>query len=398
MQLGYKLNYSDSENGQKTFVSRPDEESYEQLDENLSSMYRSDYLTQSGNVGIRYQSDRWNAMLRLETQWANLKGDLTYPQSEHHSRSYFSVLPSLMFHYVLDQTNSLQFRYRSITSSPSITDLQSVVNNSNPLFLFAGNPYLDQELSHIANLRYIHTTKSGHTFIAMLGATYKQKYIGDSTFVANENIELMPSVTLNKGAQFTRPINLNGYYSLQSMLTYGFPLDLIRSNINVSVAANYTNTPTVFNGVTSDTRELNLIPKIIIGSNINKNIDFTTSYSAAINNIFSSSDEATSNDYITHIASVKLGCMFFWGLTLRSTFSYIGYTGLDTGTKDYCLWNLSLGKKFLKNNAAEIKLEAFDVLKQNRNFTHRLESNYCDYISSNVLEPYMMLSLTYTIR
>ncbi|WP_342981728.1 outer membrane beta-barrel protein, partial [Parabacteroides merdae] len=128
---------------------------------------RSDYLTQSGNVGIRYQSDRWNAMLRLETQWANLKGDLTYPQSEHHSRSYFSVLPSLMFHYVLDQTNSLQFRYRSITSSPSITDLQSVVNNSNPLFLFAGNPYLDQELSHIANLRYIHTTKSGHTFIAM---------------------------------------------------------------------------------------------------------------------------------------------------------------------------------------------------------------------------------------
>ena len=101
LQLGYKLNYSDSENGQKTFVSRPDEESYEQLDENLSSMYRSDYLTQSGNVGIRYQSDRWNAMLRLETQWANLKGDLTYPQSEHHSRSYFSVLPSLMFHYVL---------------------------------------------------------------------------------------------------------------------------------------------------------------------------------------------------------------------------------------------------------------------------------------------------------
>ena len=93
--------------------------------------------------------------------------------------------------------------------------------------------------------------------------------------------------------------------------------------------------------MTSDTRELNLIPKIIIGSNINKNIDFTASYSAAINNIFSSSDEATSNDYITHTASVKLGCMFFWGLTLRSTFNYVGYTGLDTGTEDYCLWNLS---------------------------------------------------------
>ena len=62
------------------------------------------------------------------------------------------------------------------------------------------------------------------------------------------------------------------------------------------------------------------------------------------------------------------------------------------------LYTFDALKKFLKNNAAEIKLEAFDVLKQNRNFTHRLESNYCDYISSNVLEPYMMLSLTYTKR
>lgn len=182
------------------------------------------------------------------------------------------------------------------------------------------------------------------------------------------------------------------------MLTYGFPIDFIRSNINLSLSANYANVPTIFDGIESKTRELNLIPKIIIGSNISNNLDFTASYSAGINKMFSSLDTATGSDYITHSASAKLGWAFFWGLTFRSTFDYIGYTGLDTGTEDYFLWNLSLGKKNLKNNAAEIRVEAFDVLKQNQAFTHSIGSNYYDYINSNVLKPYAMISFVYTIR
>lgn len=102
----------------------------------------------------------------------------------------------------------------------------------------------------------------------MVGATIQQDYVADSTFVAKEDMELTPSVTLSKGAQFTRPVNMDGYYSLQSMLTYGFPIDFIRSNINLSLSANYANVPTIFDGIESKTRELNLIPKIIIGSNI----------------------------------------------------------------------------------------------------------------------------------
>ena len=103
--------------------------------------------------------------------------------------------------------------------------------------------------------------------------------------------------------------------------------------------------------------------------------------------MFSSLDNTAGSDYITHTAAAKLGWTSL-GTYFRSTFNYIGYTGLDTGTEDYFLWNLSLGKKFLKNNAAEIKIEAFDVLKQNQAFTHRTGSNYYDYVSSNVLQPY----------
>lgn len=398
LQLGYKMSYTDSENDKKTYDRSAVTDLYDQLDESLSNEYQSGYLTQAGNVGLRYRAGRLSAMLGVDAQWADLKGDLVYPQPDKLSHKYFSVLPSFTLRYSLDRTNSFQLRYRSRSSSPSVTDLQNVIDNSNPLFLSAGNPNLDQQVSHTANLRYLRTTKSGHTFIAMVGATIQQDYVADSTFTAKEDVALSPTVTLNKGSQFTRPVNLDGYYSLQSMVTYGFPVDFIRSNINFSLSANYANVPTIFDGVESRTRELNLIPKLIIGSNISKNLDFTASYSAGISKMFSSLDTAAESDYVTHTAAAKLGWTFFWGLTFRSTFNYVGYTGLDTDTEDYFLWNLSLGKKFLKNNAAEIRIEAFDVLKQNQAFTHRTGSNYYDYVNSNVLQPYAMISFVYTIR
>ncbi|WP_239467488.1 hypothetical protein [Bacteroides caecigallinarum] len=52
----------------------------------------------------------------------------------------------------------------------------------------------------------------------------------------------------------------------------------------------------------------------------------------------------------------------------------------------------------MKNNAAEIKVEAFDILKQNQAFTHSTGIYYYDYINSNVLKPYAMISFVYTIR
>lgn len=165
LQLGYKMSYTDSENDKKTYDRSAVTDLYDQLDESLSNEYQSGYLTQAGNVELRYRAGKLSAMLGVDAQWANLKGDLVYPQPDGLSHKYFSVLPSFTLRYSLDRTNSFQLRYRSRSSSPSVTDLQNVIDNSNPLFLSAGNPNLDQQVSHTANLRYLRTTKSGHTFI-----------------------------------------------------------------------------------------------------------------------------------------------------------------------------------------------------------------------------------------
>ena len=398
LSANYKFSYSNSDADKKTFESDGMTDLGEQLIDQMSSVYQTDYLTHAAGLGLRWNLDKWRFTLGADFQWASLDGDQSYPVADNISHNYFSVLPSAMIRYSLNRNNSFMLRYRSSSTSPTLQQLQSVVDNTNPLFLSTGNPLLDQQINHTLNLRYMLTTMSGQTFIAMLGATLRNGYVADSTFVATEDITLPGGIEMDKGAQLTRPVNLDGYYSLQAMLTYGFPLDLIRSNVNLSLAGNYASVPTIFNGVKSNTRELTFVPKVVIGSNISDKLDFTLSDSASINKALSSVADLNTSNYVTHIAQARVGWTFWAGLTLRSTLTYTGYSGLSADTEDYFLWNASLGKKFLKNNAAEIRLDVYDILGQSQSFRQSVGSNYYDYLTANVLQPYAMVSFVYTIR
>lgn len=398
LSANYKFSYSNSDADKKTFESDGMTDLGEQLIDQMSSVYQTDYLTHAAGLGLRWNLDKWRFTLGADFQWASLDGEQSYPVADNISHNYFSVLPSAMIRYSLNRNNSFMLRYRSSSTSPTLQQLQSVVDNTNPLFLSTGNPLLDQQINHTLNLRYTLTTMSGQTFIAMLGATLRNGYVADSTFVATEDITLPGGIEMDKGAQLTRPVNLDGYYSLQAMLTYGFPLDLIRSNVNLSLAGNYANVPTIFNGVKSNTRELTFVPKVVIGSNISDKLDFTLSYSASINKALCSVADLNTSNYVTHIAQARVGWTFWAGLTLRSTLTYTGYSGLSADTEDYFLWNASLGKKFLKNNAAEIRLDVYDILGQSQSFRQSVGSNYYDYLTANVLQPYAMVSFVYTIR
>lgn len=220
LSANYKFSYSNSDADKKTFESDGMTDLGEQLIDQMSSVYQTDYLTHAAGLGLRWNLDKWRFTLGADFQWASLDGEQSYPVADNISHNYFSVLPSAMIRYSLNRNNSFMLRYRSSSTSPTLQQLQSVVDNTNPLFLSTGNPLLDQQINHTLNLRYTLTTMSGQTFIAMLGATLRNGYVADSTFVATEDITLPGGIEMDKGAQLTRPVNLDGYYSLQAMLTY----------------------------------------------------------------------------------------------------------------------------------------------------------------------------------
>ncbi len=64
----------------------------------------------------------------------------------------------------------------------------------------------------------------------------------------------------------------------------------------------------------------------------------------------------------------------------------------------YLLWNVALGYKFLKNQALDVRLSVFDMLKQNKSISRNVTDTYIEDTRTQALTCYYMLTVTYTIK
>jgi hypothetical protein len=59
---------------------------------------------------------------------------------------------------------------------------------------------------------------------------------------------------------------------------------------------------------------------------------------------------------------------------------------------------MSIGKKFLKNNRAEVSISVFDLFNQNQAISRTVNSTYIQSTTSNVLQRYFMVNFKYDLR
>ena len=182
LSLSYNANFTNSTTDKIT-----DEiaESGISHDPYLTSNYSSDYFTQSAGAGYRLNSEKIRFMVNLNYQRADLNGHQYFPYKDEMnyktSKSFNSFLPMVMFDFIPEQNKSLRFMYRSSSTSPSVTQLQQTIDNSNPLQLSQGNPELDQIVDHTLSVRYITSNIDKATnWMFNVNLTKKFDYIGSS--------------------------------------------------------------------------------------------------------------------------------------------------------------------------------------------------------------------------
>lgn len=388
--LNYNLNYSYND-ADKTI----NDQLTNQIDTALSNVYNTNYLTHRIGTGIRYANKKINGTVSLNYERADLDGSQVFPYTGSTSKSFSSILPMAMADIKFNSRKSMRLSLFSSSSAPSVSQLQNVIDNSNSLALSSGNPNLKAQISNAFNTRYTYTSLSGQTFVAMIGVSNRMNYIGDSTFVASNDVALSDGITLYKGSQFTKLVNLDGYWNVNTMLTYGLPFDLLHSNLNLSANLSYSRLPGIYNGAKRITDSYSISPTMVMSSNISQNLDFTLSYNAAC----SSASSSTGTSYVSQNAGFRINAITWLGITLGSQLNWQNYTGLSQGyNENYWLWNASLGKKIFKNQNGEIKLQAYDLLHQNKAISRSVSTAYYDDTTTNVLKPYFMLSFVYDLR
>jgi len=326
--------------------------------------------------------------------------DEQFPNESSGTRYYNVILPMAMSRLQLGGQTSLFFRYATQTTAPTATQLQELVDNSNPLFFSMGNKALDQSYSHTFFARISKTNPEKSTslsnFTFVRGTS---NYITNATFLFRVDTTLSQGVILPAGTQLSRPVNLDGFWNLRNNTSYSFPLSKLKTNVNFDLGFAYNRRPGMANNIENVSNTYTATVGLALNSNISENVDYTLSYTPNFNTVTNSIQESQTSGYLTHVISGKLNLIFLNGTVFRSDFSYQIYDGIS-GEFDtqYFLWNLSLAKKFLKNDVAEIAVTVFDLLDQNTGISQTVTSNFIEESQSQVLQQYLMVSLRYNLR
>ena len=68
-----------------------------------------------------------------------------------------------------------------------------------------------------------------------------------------------------------------------------------------------------------------------------------------------------------------------------------------TSSEDEWIWNMSFGKKFLKGNKAELKLQAYDILGSRTGYRQSVSDSYIRASYTNFMPRYFLLTFTYKL-
>ena len=375
-------------------------QAYSTPDTALSNKFRNKTTTQRGGINYRKKGDKYNFSFGLNYQYVELNSNEDYPLLINVKKGFSNLLPSANLQYKFSKTTSLRLFYRTSTNTPGISKLQNVIDNSNPLLLSTGNPDLKQEYSHSLVARFGNTnTKKSRMFFGFLSATYTNNYIGSSTLIATKDSTLAEGIILYKGAQLSVPANLNGNWNIRSFFTYGVPVKLIKSNVNMNLGYTYSHIPALINGADNISKTSNLYGGFVVSSNVSEKLDFTLTYTANYNMAQNSLQPALNNNYFYQVSTAKLNWLPWKWLVITSDLSHTLYNGLGSAyDQSIFLWNAGFGYKFLKNNAAELKLTVFDLLDNNQNITRTVTEYYIEDNNTKVINRYFLLTFTYNLR
>lgn len=400
LQLSYSVAPEGNDSRQETYAFSRLTGEYATLDTLLSNTFTNAYWAHQLGTGLMFRQEKFNIMLRVSSQLAQLDNRQVFPYAGELRQNFFNVLPMAMFRYRMSPQKNLSLFYRTSTQAPAVEQLQEVLDNSDPLFLSSGNPDLVQSYQHNASLRYNATNTAKSTvFLLLLNGTFTRNHMGQSTLFLNQDTLLPGNLLLQPGTQYQIPVNLNGYWRVNTFLTYGIPLKVIRSNLNMNLSADYSRTPGLLNGILNDTRSGTLGGGLSLSSNISENVDFTLSTRSNVSEVQNDAFPQQNNWYMNQNSQLKVNLIFWKGLVFRTTLSHQLYRGLsDSFNQDYLLLNSALAKKLFKDDRGEFQLSVFDLLGQNNSIQRSISNTYIQDLRTRVLQRYVMLSFTWRIR
>lgn len=401
IQLSYEPSFTDNSSRKATRNLDSASNNFTQLDSILSSNFSNGYSTHK--IGALYRLRGESTILTFggNFQHAALTGEQLFPSTFRVERTFENFLPTVMIQQKYSAASNLRLFYRTSTNAPSISQLQEIVDNSNPLQLRIGNPGLLQEYTHSLNARFVNAQwMVGKTMFGFVNLSYTSNYIGNSVDFLRPGDTIgrsqLNGIVIGPGTQLTRPVNLQGNWNLRGFFTYGFPVSGWNLNLNSGVF--YTRTPGLINGNTNYANSTTGNAGFFLSSSASEDLDVSVSYNGMYTWVANTLQISADDNYFSHIATARV----IWNIgpvACSTDVNQTLYSGLGSGYNTmFTVWNAGVGYRFLDNRAAEVRITVNDILNQNDAVNRTVNDVSIEDTRTNALRRYVMLTFSYDLK
>jgi hypothetical protein len=386
LAYGYTRSIVDAQ--QITFDYNPTTDLYETIVPSLTNTFDNHNSLQIAGLGFIYTGKDWTYNFGLNAQESLLNANVFNnigANIGNIEKSYYNLLPRLTVNFKNNANQTIAINYRASINLPSVTDLQPVQNNTNPLYQRIGNPELEARKNHRLSVNF-------NTFSPDNNRYWNGYFLYNLSFDDTGN-----DITYNNGIQTVKPINVNGNYYVRAGTNFGMPSKL--KGLRMNYGANFF-TEHRTNFISGDK---NITNRFEIGPNINWSYDIDDKFNAGIyayvgyTKVNNTAESAINNKYFSLENTLNLSYEFIKDLRVEADLNHIGSAGRADGfNNNYFLLNAGINKYLMKRRVT-LSLKGFDILNQNTSIDRIVNSSRIEDVRYNNITRYFYLSLNYKL-
>ena len=376
-----------------------------------SSSILNQYQTHRAGVNFMYQKDKLRAQLGAAVV-------PTITHNETNGQDYNSTVvnwsPSAMIFYDINDNTNIRGFYFGNSAQPTTSQLMPVPDNSNPLNVSLGNPYLKPYFRHDVRTRfgYSNRAKFFSLYASLEGGLVQSPIVNASWYNTG-------------GTQFSLPVNgpNSGNVSLRTFLN----APIAKSNFSLSnmlsgswstsssyVGKSSFDTDKYYDGTNFDYElfhqdfpdlgesgyfTTNKIQTMSIMERLkatyrNDFVEITASGRTRLNKSWYTMNSVNTDMTRNNQLSASMNWTIPGGVGLVADFDYNWYRGYTTPQDDEYILNVEITKLLFKNKWT-LSLKAYDLLNQAKNLSISDSANYHTETWNNTLGRYVILSLTW---
>lgn len=363
--------------------------SYTDYNDALSNLITSNTSTIRPIAGVTMDVDKIWLNVEAGTQITKFDNFSNYLGQDYTlNKDYALPYAEATLSYRMTKSKSMWVRYGYDIEFPDARQVLPVLDISNPLYTYIGNPDLDPSKRHNFNLSYRNfdfATRSGYSIYA--GGGYNDLDIVQSTVVDSSAISN------------TTYFNVKGTYSAYFGANWSKSIknEAHTYRINLGASGNLGANKGFLNGSIFESTRVTISPKVNFTYEYGELLTINPTYNFSYN-------QFNYSNYIIDKASnfvhrINLQTTSYWPkhVVFGNDFGYTYNSQIADGfKKDFYLWNSSIGYNFLKDRLL-FKVKVYDVLNQNLGTSRTIGATSIRDEENIVLQRYFMFSLTYKL-